>query len=99
MSPPPSRSVLEQREYEAVLHVKESMQIAEDALMEKEQAVVREQQSIQEIGRLKKALATIVQEAGERTRKEVLQRVNKYMPCSLHLVCKYIVLVLIVFVL
>ena len=54
------------------MHVKESMQIAEDALMEKEQAEVREQQSNQEINRLKKALATILQEAGERTRKEVL---------------------------
>ena len=31
------------------MHVKESMQIAEDALMEKEQAIVREQQSNQEI--------------------------------------------------
>ena len=66
------RSILEQREFEAVVHVKESMQIAEDALMEKEQAVVREQQSNQEINRLKKALDTILQEAGERTRKEVL---------------------------
>ncbi len=67
---------MEKREFEAVLHVKESMQIAEDALMEKEQAVVREQQSVREIGRLKKALTTVLQEAGERTRKEVLQRVT-----------------------
>lgn len=68
---PPLRSVLEQREHEAVLHVKESVQIAEDALMEKEQAIIREQQSNQEITRLKKALSTILKEAGERTRNEV----------------------------
>lgn len=48
------------------------MQISEDALMEKEQGLIREQQLKQEIGRLKKALATILQEAGERTRNEVL---------------------------
>ncbi len=65
------RSMLEQREMEAVVHVKESMQIAEDALMEKERAVVREQQSAQEIVRLKKALEAILQEAGVRTRNEV----------------------------
>ncbi len=56
---------------EAVLHVKESMQIAEDALMEKDQVIVREQQCVAENGRLKKALDTILQEAGERTRSEV----------------------------
>lgn len=70
-SPPPS-STLEQREMEAVGHVKESVQIAEEALMEKEQTFVREQQCVQEIGRLKKALETILQEAGERTRTQVL---------------------------
>ena len=47
------------------------MQISEDALMEKEQAVIREQQLNQEIGRLKKSLAIMLQEAGERTRNEV----------------------------
>ena len=65
-------SALEQREYEAMTHVKESIQIAESALLEKDQAQVREQQLEQEIGRLKHTLETIVKEAGERTSKEVL---------------------------
>ena len=32
-------SALEQREYEAILHVKESMQLVESAIMEKEQVL------------------------------------------------------------
>ena len=72
--------MLEQREYEAILHVKESMQIVENALMEKEQSQLREQQQSQEINRLKRAMTAILQEAGERTRKEVVlvrQECNK----------------------
>ena len=66
-------SALEQREYEAVCHVKESMQIAESALLEKEQAVIREQQLSKEVERQKLVMATILKEAGERTRREVWQ--------------------------
>ena len=55
-----------------MLHVKESIQIAETALMEKDQAQIREQQLDSEIARLKGVVDTIVQEAGERTSKEVL---------------------------
>lgn len=64
-------STLEQREYEAVCHVKESMQIAESALLEKEQVSIREQQLRKEVERLKATVATILKEAGERTRNEV----------------------------
>lgn len=35
--PPSPRTSLEQREYEAILHVKESMQLVESAILEKEQ--------------------------------------------------------------
>ena len=35
------------------------------------QAQIQEQQQVQEVGRLKKAIATLLQEAGERTRREV----------------------------
>ena len=64
-------SALEQREYEAVCHVKESVQIAESALLEKDQATIRERQLVNEVERLKSTMATIVKEAGERTKKEV----------------------------
>ena len=52
-------------------HVKESMQIAESALLEKEQVSIREQQLGKEVERLKTTVATILKEAGERTRNEV----------------------------
>ena len=65
------RAALEQREYEAVVHVKESMQIAESALLEKDQANIKEQQLAKEVERLKYTIATIVKEAGEKTKKEV----------------------------
>ena len=64
-------SSLEQREREAILHVKESVEIVETALMEKDQAQIREQQLTHEIARLKRAIDTIVREAGERTSREV----------------------------
>lgn len=65
-------SSLEQREREAIVHVKESMDIVETALMEKDQAQIREQQLNHEIARLKRAMETIVCEAGERTSREVM---------------------------
>lgn len=65
------RNSLEQREYEAVLHVKESIQISEDALMEKEQALVHKQQMDQEISRLKETIAVLLREASEKTRNDV----------------------------
>lgn len=64
-------SALEQREGEAILHVKESMQLVESAIMDKEQVQIREQQLAQEVGRQKKVIATLVQEASERTHREV----------------------------
>lgn len=52
-------------------HVKESMQIAESALLEKEQGSIREQQLAKEVERLRATITTILKEAGERTRREV----------------------------
>ena len=52
-------------------HVKESIQIVETALMEKDQAVIRVQQLDSEIARLKEVMEVLIREAGERTSKEV----------------------------
>ena len=52
-------------------HVKESIQIVETALMEKDQAVVRVQQLDSEVARLKEVMDILIREAGERTSKEV----------------------------
>ena len=62
---------MEQREQEAVSHVRESMQIAEGALLEREQANVREQQLEKQVDRLRSSVSTVVKEAGERTKREV----------------------------
>lgn len=52
------------------------MQIAESALLEKEQAAIREQQLAKEVERQKLVMATILKEAGERTRREVRRQAN-----------------------
>ena len=64
-------SSMEQRESEIACHVKDSIQVAEAAIMEKDQVEIREKQLSAEVERLKTTLDLLVQEAGERTRKEV----------------------------
>ena len=54
-----------------LVHVKDSMQMVENAILEKEQAQVSDKQKVQEITRLKNVISEILNEAGERTRKEV----------------------------
>ena len=62
---------MEQRESEIASHVKDSIQVAEAAIIEKDQVEIREKQLTAEVGRLRTTLDLLVQEAGERTRKEV----------------------------
>ena len=72
---------MEKREHEAVSHVKDSMQIAEGALLEREEANIREQQLEKQVGRLRTSVTTVVREAGERTKREVR---HKRRPNCLH---------------
>lgn len=53
------------------MHMKESTELGQTALLEKEQAQIREQQLQNENARLKQSVKTIVQEASERTNREV----------------------------
>ena len=69
---------LEQREFEAICHVKESNQMVENAILEKEQAQIQGQQHANEVARLKQAMATLLEEAGERTRREVCTARDEY---------------------
>ncbi len=62
---------MEHRENEITSHVKDSIQVAETAIMEKDQVEIREKQLSAEVDRLKTTLDLLVQEAGERTKKEV----------------------------
>lgn len=61
----------EQREFEAISHVKDSVQMVENAILERDQALVREQQKTQEVSRLQEVINKILREAGKRTREEV----------------------------
>ncbi|XP_065884311.1 sodium channel and clathrin linker 1-like [Dysidea avara] len=64
-------ATLEQREFEAIQHIRESMQMVENAMLEKEQAQVGEQQKVEEITRLQQSLTALLEEAGHRTKTEV----------------------------
>ncbi|XP_078601471.1 sodium channel and clathrin linker 1-like [Branchiostoma floridae x Branchiostoma japonicum] len=64
-------SELEEREFEVTEKVRDSVQMVENALLERDQAIVREKQNAQEIQRLQAMLAKLLNEAGARTRKEV----------------------------
>ncbi|XP_065667389.1 sodium channel and clathrin linker 1 isoform X6 [Hydra vulgaris] len=61
----------EENEQEAVMRVRDSVQLVENALIEKEKAVVSEQQKVQEIIRLQEALKSLISHAEEEKRKEV----------------------------
>ncbi|CAH1776933.1 unnamed protein product [Owenia fusiformis] len=62
---------LEQREQEAVIQLRESIQMTENAILEKDQCIIHEQQQTEEVQRLQQALNNILNEAGIKTRKEV----------------------------
>ncbi|XP_075716560.1 sodium channel and clathrin linker 1 [Rhinoderma darwinii] len=64
-------SELEVEKYEAVSRVKDSLQIIEEANLQKDQALLREKQKEEEIQTMKQATSKIIQEAAARTRKEV----------------------------
>ncbi|KAM3940796.1 sodium channel and clathrin linker 1 [Leptodactylus fuscus] len=64
-------SELEVEKYEAVSRVRDSLQIIEEANLQRDQALLREKQKEEEIQTVKQAIAKIIQEAAARTRKEV----------------------------
>ena len=63
---------MQKREFEITRHVKDSIEVAETAVMEKDQVVFREQQLATEVERLQSTLDLIVKEAGEMTKTEVI---------------------------
>lgn len=62
---------LEEQTYQAMCQMKESIAMAENALMEKDAAIVRERQKEEDCERLQQAISKLVDEAGARTRDEV----------------------------
>lgn len=62
---------LEEGKYESVERVRDSMQLLEEANLQKDEALLREKQKEAEIEKMKEAIVQIIQEAAVRTRKEV----------------------------
>ncbi|XP_064190579.1 sodium channel and clathrin linker 1 isoform X1 [Anguilla rostrata] len=62
---------LQEERYEAVSKVRHSIQAAEEASLQKEQALLREKQRSEELEKLNEAIRLLIQDAAVRTRKEV----------------------------
>ncbi|KAM9770218.1 sodium channel and clathrin linker 1 [Menidia menidia] len=73
----------EEEKYEALSKVRESVQMAEEAALQKEQALLREKQKVEELEKTKDAIKHLIQEAAVRTRKEV-ENVRKQCNIQIH---------------
>ncbi|KAM9142361.1 sodium channel and clathrin linker 1 isoform 1-T2 [Pangshura tecta] len=62
---------LEEEKYDAIIKVRDSMQLLEEANLQKNQALLGEKQKEGEIENMKEAISQLVQDAAARTRKEV----------------------------
>uniref|UniRef100_A0A8C6X2H1 Sodium channel and clathrin linker 1 n=1 Tax=Naja naja TaxID=35670 RepID=A0A8C6X2H1_NAJNA len=62
---------IEEEKYDAVAKVRDSMQLIEEANLQKNQAVLSEKQKVEEIENMKQAVSQLLQDAALRTRKEV----------------------------
>lgn len=64
-------ATLEEEKYAALSKVRESIQTAEEATLQKEQVLLREKQKTEELEKTKEAIKQLIQDAAVRTRKEV----------------------------
>ncbi|XP_034753701.1 sodium channel and clathrin linker 1 [Etheostoma cragini] len=64
-------TTLEEEKYDALAKVRESVQLAEEAALQKDQALLREKQKMEELEKTKEAIKQLIQDAAVRTRKEV----------------------------
>uniref|UniRef100_A0A672H2Z6 Sodium channel and clathrin linker 1 n=1 Tax=Salarias fasciatus TaxID=181472 RepID=A0A672H2Z6_SALFA len=64
-------SALEEEKYDALSKVRESVQMAEEAALQKDQARLREKQKTEELEKTNEAMRQLIQTAAVRTRKEV----------------------------
>ncbi|KAA8595376.1 hypothetical protein FQN60_012511 [Etheostoma spectabile] len=68
-------TTLEEEKYDALAKVRESVQLAEEAALQKDQALLREKQKIEELEKTKEAIKQFIQDAAVRTRKEVQNKI------------------------
>uniref|UniRef100_A0A3Q1G0R6 Sodium channel and clathrin linker 1 n=1 Tax=Acanthochromis polyacanthus TaxID=80966 RepID=A0A3Q1G0R6_9TELE len=76
-------TTLEEEKYEALSKVRESVQVAEEAALQKDQALLREKQKTEELEKTKEAIKQLIQDAAVRTRKEV-ENVRKQGNVQIH---------------
>ncbi|XP_064818361.1 sodium channel and clathrin linker 1-like [Oncorhynchus masou masou] len=74
---------LEEERYEAFSKVRDSIQLAEEASLQKDQALLREKQKSEEVDRMNEAVRQLIQDAAIRTRKEV-ENVRKQCNSQIH---------------
>ncbi|KAM9818081.1 sodium channel and clathrin linker 1-like isoform 1-T2 [Syngnathus typhle] len=64
-------ATLEQEKYDALDKVRESLQMAEEAVLQKNEALLREQQMMEELEKTKTVIPQLIENAAVRTGKEV----------------------------
>ncbi|XP_062864668.1 sodium channel and clathrin linker 1 isoform X2 [Trichomycterus rosablanca] len=74
---------LEEEKYEAFQKLRDSLQLAEEATLHRDQAQLREKQKIEELERMKEVMKQWVDEAPARTRREV-EVVRKQCNSQIH---------------
>ncbi|XP_055779963.1 sodium channel and clathrin linker 1 isoform X1 [Salvelinus fontinalis] len=74
---------LEEERYEAFSKVRDSIQLAEEASLQKDQAQLREKQKSEELDKMNEAVRRLIQDAAIRTRKEV-ENVRKQCNSQIH---------------
>ncbi|KAL2780893.1 sodium channel and clathrin linker 1 isoform 1 [Daubentonia madagascariensis] len=69
---------LENEKYEAIIRARNSMQLLEEANLQKNQALLEEKQKEEYIKKMKETVSRILQEAAIRTRKEIANTKKQY---------------------
>ncbi|KAH0615981.1 hypothetical protein JD844_026685 [Phrynosoma platyrhinos] len=69
---------IEREKYDAVEKVRDSLQLLEEANLQKSQAMIAEKQKEEEIKSMKEAVSQLLQDAASRTRKEVENERKRY---------------------
>uniref|UniRef100_A0A671RG17 Sodium channel and clathrin linker 1-like n=1 Tax=Sinocyclocheilus anshuiensis TaxID=1608454 RepID=A0A671RG17_9TELE len=74
---------LEEEKFETLSRLRNSIQLAEEASLQREQAQLREKQRAEELEKMKDAMKQLIQDAAMRTRKEV-ESVRKQCNVQIH---------------
>ncbi|XP_049328439.1 sodium channel and clathrin linker 1 [Astyanax mexicanus] len=76
-------ATLEEEKFETFQRLRNSLQLAEEASLQRDQAQLRENQRVEELERMKEGMKQLVEEAAARTRREV-EAVRKQYNSQIH---------------